>query len=145
VTDPTISAVVTRVLPAPPSEVFDEWLDPQALAEFISPYPSTAGPIEVDPQVGGHLRIVMLDPEAAVTITGEYLELERPHRLRFTWDSDFGSGFRSVVTVSLEPHGDGQTLMTIEHAQLPPEWRDDHERGWALIASQLERRLAAAE
>jgi len=135
------SAVVRRVIAAPPEAVYDEWLDPDALAEFICPYPSTAGAIEVDARLGGRLVIEMVDPGQVVRITGEFLELHRPHRLRFTWNATFGGGFNSVVTVTFEPHGDGQTLMTIDHAQIPTDWTADHERGWALIADQLDRKL----
>jgi uncharacterized protein YndB with AHSA1/START domain len=135
------TAVVRRVLPAPPDVVYDEWLDPEALADFVCPHPTTAGPIEVDARLGGRLLITMVDPGSVVEITGEYLELERPRRLRFTWNSGYGGGFRSIVTVTLEPYGDEQTHMTIEHTQLPARFTDDHQRGWTIDADQLERRL----
>jgi uncharacterized protein YndB with AHSA1/START domain len=138
------SAAVSRVLPASPEVVYAEWLDADALAEFICPYPAVAGTIECDPRVGGKLRIEMVDPGGVVHVTGEYLALDPPRLLRFTWNSDFGGGFDSIVSVTLEPHGHGQTLMTIEHTRLPREWRDDHESGWARIAGQLERRLQRA-
>ena len=48
----TTSAVVHRVLPAPPIVAFDEWLDPEALAEFICPYPTRAGIVECRPRRG---------------------------------------------------------------------------------------------
>jgi uncharacterized protein YndB with AHSA1/START domain len=138
------TAIVRRVLPAPPEVVYDEWLDADALADFICPHPTTAGRVECDPRVGGRLYIEMVDPDGVVRVTGEYLELDRPNRLRFTWNSSFGAGFASVVTVTLTAHGEGHTLMTIEHAQLPPEWRDDHTSGWAQIAVQLEHALQPA-
>jgi hypothetical protein len=47
-----------------------------------------------------------------------------------------------VVTVLLEPRGRQQTLMTIEHALLPPGLVGQHERGWAAIARQLADELA---
>jgi uncharacterized protein YndB with AHSA1/START domain len=136
------SAVVRRVLPARPEVVFDEWLDPDALAEFICPAPTRAGIVECDGRVGGQLRVDMVDVDRVVHVTGEYLEVDRPRRLRFTWITDFGGGFDSVVTVTFEPHGERDTLMTIDHAELPPGWRDDHEQGWGTIASQLAARLA---
>ena len=137
------SAIVRRVLSAPPDVVYDEWLDPEALAAFICPHPATPGPIACDPRVGGQLSIVMVGVSRVVRITGQYLELERPKRLRFTWNSDLGGGFDSVVTVTLEPHGEDQTLMTIDHAQLPPAWSPDHERGWSRIAEQLDWKIQA--
>jgi len=135
------SAVVQRLLPAPPEVAFDEWLDPEALAEFTCPYPTRAGVVECDPRVGGRLRIDMIDDDSVVHVTGEYLAIDRPHRLHFTWTTDLADGFDSIVMVAFEAHGDGQTLMTIEHAQLPSEWRSDHERGWAIIADQLADKL----
>jgi uncharacterized protein YndB with AHSA1/START domain len=141
-TTPTsASAFVTRVLPAEPAVAYDAWLDPESLAHFICPAPATPGPIECDPRIGGRLRIDMLGPQQVTHIVGEYLELERPHRLRFTWDSDYGGGFHSIVTVTLEPLGVGRTLMTIEHAPLPAHVVADHENGWARIAAQLEQAL----
>jgi uncharacterized protein YndB with AHSA1/START domain len=134
-------AIVRRLLPAGPEAVYDEWLDPEALAEFITPAPSRTGRLDIDPRVGGALRLEMIDGESVVEITGAFLELDRPNRLRFTWQSSLGGGFDSVVTVMFEPSGEDETAMTIEHALLPPDWRDDHEAGWTRIASQLEARL----
>ena len=50
---------------------------------------------------------------------------------------------QSEVTVILEDHGPGETLMTIEHEQLPPGQADPHQRGWAAIAVQLGEALRA--
>jgi len=134
-------AIVRRVLPAPPEAAYDEWLDPEALAEFITPAPSRTGRIDIEPRLGGALRLEMVDEEKVVEIRGEFLELDRPNRLRFTWHSTLGGGFDSVVTVTFEPSGERETTMTIEHARLPPDWRGDHEAGWTRIASQLEARM----
>jgi hypothetical protein len=49
----------------------------------------------------------------------------------------------SVVVVSFDPHGDRQTLMTIEHRLLPANLTEQHEEGWARIAKQLSTRLRA--
>ncbi|HLZ72823.1 MAG TPA: SRPBCC domain-containing protein [Dehalococcoidia bacterium] len=137
------SAVVTRLLPAPPEVVYDEWLDVDALAEFLCPYPAVADTVECDPRVGGRLRIDMVNGEDVTHVTGEYLELDRPNRLRFTWNSERTGDLGSVVTVTLEAHEEQQTLMTIEHARLGADQREDHERGWTRIAAQLERKLQA--
>ena len=44
----------------------------------------------------------------------------------------------SVVNVTFEPHGEGETLMEIEHSLLPAHERDNFHNGWALTAEQLE-------
>jgi uncharacterized protein YndB with AHSA1/START domain len=137
----TAVAVVHRELPAPPHVCYAEWLDPGALGEFMAPLPHRAANVRCDARVGGTFHIDMVSPEGTVHIGGTYLELEPPRRLRFTWDSDFGDGFESIVTVTFEPVGDERTRMTIRHEQLPRPLAGDHERGWASIAERLDARL----
>ena len=50
---------------------------------------------------------------------------------------------QSEVTVILEEHGTGETLMTIEHEQLPAGQVGPHQRGWDAIAGQLDQALGA--
>jgi uncharacterized protein YndB with AHSA1/START domain len=138
--DPS-AARVQRVMPARPDYVFDAWVDPEALAEFLGPYPVKVTVLECDANVDGRLELEMSDDDGIVRISGRYLELSRPARIRFTWSSDMGGGFDSVVTVTFQPHGDAETLMTIYHAPLPDALRGDHESGWTLIAWQLAHRL----
>jgi uncharacterized protein YndB with AHSA1/START domain len=130
---------VQRVLPAPPAAVWEEWLDAEGMAEWMCPRPARPTKIELDPRPGGQLRIDIDDEGAELSITGRYLELDEPRRLSFTWScSTWQPPANSVVTVTLTPHGDKQTLMTIHHAKLPPDVLDSHQNGWALIGEQLE-------
>jgi uncharacterized protein YndB with AHSA1/START domain len=133
------TAQVRRLLPAPPEVVYDEWLDPVALADWMCPRPARCRGIESDPRVGGRLRIDIEEEGAEFYVTGEYLVLDRPGRLSFTWSCSTWphSGHSSVVTVLLEPREAGQTLMTIWHTLLPPGLADQHARGWEAIAAQL--------
>ena len=135
---------VQRVMPATPEEVFDEWVDPDALIEWMCPRPSRCVAITVEPYVGGRVRFDVEDPDGLVLITGQFLDVDRPNLLRFTWSH---SGWAdptvtSVVEVAFEPHGDDETLMSIEHSLLPAQAYDDHEHGWTLTAEQLVAVLA---
>jgi uncharacterized protein YndB with AHSA1/START domain len=138
-------AVVRRVLPAPPDAVFDEWLDPAGMTEWMCPRPARAVKIMLEPSVGGALRIDIEDGGSSLYVTGHFIELQRPRRLRFTWScSDWADpSVQSEVTVILEDHGADQTLMTIEHEQLPPDQAGPHRRGWEAIAVQLAGVLAS--
>ena len=78
------TAVVQRVIGAPPEVVYDEWLDEAALLEFMAPEDSPAREVECDPRVGGRLRIVLVGEDSVVQTSGEYLELDRPNRLSFS-------------------------------------------------------------
>jgi len=133
------AAMVRRVLPAPPAAVWEEWLDAEGMAEWMCPRPARPTKIELDPRPGGRLRIDVDDEGFELSITGHYLELDEPRRLSFTWScSNWQPPANSVVTVTLTPHGDEQTLMTIHHAKLPPDVLGSHQNGWALIGEQLE-------
>ncbi len=141
---PGTTALIRRLLPAPPEVVYDEWLDPGALADWMCPRPARCRGIESDPRVGGRLRIDIEEEGAEFYVTGEYLVLDRPGQLSFTWACSTwpDPSVSSVVTVLLEPREGSQTLMTIRHTLLPPGLAAQHERGWAAIAGQLAAELA---
>jgi uncharacterized protein YndB with AHSA1/START domain len=113
--------------------------------DWMCPRPARCRDVELEPRVGGRLRIDISDGGAEFWVSGEYLVLDRPHRLSFTWSCSTwpDPGLTSVVQVFLEPWENGQTLMTIEHTLLPPGLAGQHLRGWAAIADQLADELAA--
>jgi uncharacterized protein YndB with AHSA1/START domain len=138
-----LTAVVRRVMPARPERVYDEWLDPDALVEWMCPRPAFATAISLDAKVGGAVRIDIDDLGTLMTVSGRYLELRRPERIRFTWHCTTWPPeyAESVVTVTFEPHGGEETLMTISHERLAAPLVDQHHRGWLAIAAQLESAL----
>ena len=137
-------ALVRRVMPAPPEDVYDEWLDPEALRDWMCPRPAYATTVECEPWEGGVLRLDIDDAGRPMTVTGRFLELRRPHRLRFTWYCSTWAPDdpESIVTVTLDAHGLDQTLMTIEHSRLHPDLQAQHEKGWYAIAEQFAAALA---
>jgi uncharacterized protein YndB with AHSA1/START domain len=133
------SVIVRRVMPAPPPVVYDEWLDPGALADWMCPRPAVPTNIECDAHVGGVYRIDIEDTGVRMAVTGRYLLLDRPHLISFTWYcSIWGPDVpESIVTVTFESHGTDETLMTIEHTQLQPDVLEGHRHGWSLTTDQL--------
>ncbi|MFN6551077.1 SRPBCC family protein [Mycolicibacterium septicum] len=137
---------VRRLMPAAPDVVFDEWLDPESLREWMCPRPVYCVEVAVEPRVGGIVRFDIDDAGASVLITGQFLTIDRPRVLRFTWsNSDWiDPTVVSIVNVEFEPVGDGQTMMSIEHSLLPPEEFDSFHSGWTLTFEQLAIRLEGA-
>ena len=115
------TARVERVLPAAPDAVYAAWVRGRRRSRSSSPRRRARPEVEIDPRVGGRLRIVMTFPDRVTEIEGEFLVLDRPHRISFSW-RPLRAGFDSVVTVAFEPHGEAQTRMTITHTRLPAEW-----------------------
>ena len=132
-------ARVQRVMPAAPEVVFDQWLDPESLQEWMCPRPVRVVAITIEPRVGGSVRFDVDDSGTSVLITGRFLAIDRPHLLRFTWsNSNWPDPTAvSVVNVGFEPLGDDQTLMSIEHYILPPGEFGNFHNGWALTFDQL--------
>jgi uncharacterized protein YndB with AHSA1/START domain len=130
---------VQRVMPATPDIVFDQWLDPESLEEWMCPRPARCVAITVDPRVGGVVRFDVDDLGTSVLITGQFLAIERPHLLRFTWSNSNWEDPTSVsvVTVSFEPFNTEQTLMSIEHSLMPPKEFDSFHNGWTKTSDQL--------
>ena len=133
----TGALVVERVLPAAPEEVFDAWTTPSRMAAWMSPF--GAAEAEVDLRVGGSFRVVMV--EARLEHGGEYLEIDRPTRLVFTWVSAFTRADPSIVTVELHPHDDG-TRVVLTHERLPEDVVDGHRDGWGTMIERLAGILA---
>jgi uncharacterized protein YndB with AHSA1/START domain len=136
----TESIEVQRVLPAPIDEVFRWWTEPELLARWMSPIVQVEA--EVDLRVGGQLRIVMRDGPIEIAHDGKYVEIDRPTRVVFTWQSRFTEG-ASLVTVNLEAEGDSSTRVLIIHSQLPSSAAESHGGGWAAMLTRLELELGA--
>lgn len=130
---------VQRVMPAVPDVVFDEWLNRESLQEWMCPRPVRVLDVTVEPRVGGIVRFDIDDRGTRVLITGQFLAIDRPRMLRFTWtNSNWPDPTQeSVVRVAFEPVGDDETLMSIEHSLLPPEEFKNFESGWTLTVEQL--------
>ena len=58
---------LTRIIPAARKDVFEAWLDPQALARFMKPMESMPDcKTEVDPREGGNFLIIMMAGEQEI-------------------------------------------------------------------------------
>lgn len=68
---------------------------------------------------------------------GEYLEIDRPRRLVFTFAiPQFGPGVSRIV-VEIAPEGTG-CVLTLSHEQLPPEYHAGTVTGWRQMFDTLE-------
>jgi len=139
-TTATIQAVrVQRTLNATPERVFDAWLDPEALGRFMRPGSEKRSADAVtDPRVGGRFIITMLGEGNVYPHTGEYLEIDRPHKLVFTWYSKATAMGKSTVTVELKPAAGGKTDLTLTHVGLPENEMANHNGGWTAIMDLLD-------
>jgi uncharacterized protein YndB with AHSA1/START domain len=132
--------VVRRIIPVPRERVFQAWLDPESLAQWMRPGGATDATAEVDPKVGGRFRIVMIEGAKRYEHTGEYLVIDPPKRLEFTWISQATDHRPTVVTVELLERDRG-TELVLTHRRLPPKEVESHRHGWIDILRELLEKL----
>lgn len=125
---------IERLLPASIEDVFAALTDPGSMAHWLSP--TGRAEVEADVRVGGQLRVVMIGDDTRIEHTGEYLEVDAPRQLSFTWRSPHTGEYPSIVTVTLSPNGDTTRLLLI-HDRLPPETAAAHKDGWGAILERL--------
>jgi uncharacterized protein YndB with AHSA1/START domain len=98
--------------------------------------PRPTEPVRCDPRPGGAFRVEHGDRNPVV---GEYVEVEPPRRVVFTWgyaDDAVTAPGSTRVEVTLEPDGEG-TRLTLLHHDLPEGARAVHAGGWAHFLGRL--------
>jgi uncharacterized protein YndB with AHSA1/START domain len=120
---------------ARPETVFAFLIDPEKLVQWIG----LAATLEARP--GGIFRV---DMNGRTVVRGNYLAVEPPRRVVFTWGHEdgvliaVGSTTVEIVLISEE----GGTRLRLRHSNLPSVEMPPHTSGWA---HYLERLRARAE
>lgn len=143
------SLILKRVFSAEINRVFDAWTTPEFLAEWFGPEGFSVSKSELNLSIGGKYLIEIISPDNnTIKHFGEYLEINRPNSLIFTWVLDNqqcqGSQQQQANTlVSLEFKSlDNKTELTLTHEKLPSkEAFDGHQFGWVSSFNSLQRFL----
>jgi uncharacterized protein YndB with AHSA1/START domain len=130
------SLTIKKQIPASCEEVFDAWVDPMSLMEFMRPGSVQRVDSEVDARIGGKFRIDMIGTASVTSHTGEYLAIDRPRLLKFTWISKNTDNRPSVVTIELTPRGAAACELVLTHTGLPQEQVKNHTDGWTWIVNK---------
>ena len=146
---PPATARVTQDFDVPAERVFDAWLDTALLGRWMFgiAFDDEVLAIKIDPRVGGAFSFLIRRQGQEIDHIGQYLAIERPRRLVFTWAIAPASPepeFASRVTIEIVPRGAGCTL-TLTH-DIPAEWADYAERvtqGWTKILAAQDKALTA--
>src|SRR5437764_9930427 len=131
---------VEREIPGPIETVFDAWVDAAMMVRWMTPAPDITVEASTDPVVGGRFRIVMKGRGQETVHVGEYLVIERPMRLVFTWQSEPAGD--TLVTVEFTRVSDHRTRVTLTHERFATcEQRDLHRGGWTALLEILARAM----
>jgi uncharacterized protein YndB with AHSA1/START domain len=120
---------------APPERVFAYFTDPRAMVEWMGER------ARLEPRPGGVFSVRV----RGVDVRGEYLEVDPPRRLLFSWGHEGSAELppgASTVEVRLTPSGGG-TAVVIEHRDLAPARVPGHARGWRMFLGRLAEAAAS--
>lgn len=130
---------VSLHIAAQPETVFQYFTDPARYTQWMGTQAT------LEPVPGGIYRVSMRD---GVEASGEFVEVDPPHRLVFTWgwnhDHAVAPGStRVVVTLVAE---DGGTRVVLRHYDLPDdEQRGHHLKGWEMYLERLDVLMSGGE
>jgi len=131
------AVVVRRTIAASAEELFDAWLDPEALAIWMRPGEIRSTVATVDARVGGRYEIIMSSATEKYPTAGMYRVIDRPRQLVFTWHPSGEEKKESLVTVDFIARGE-RTEVVITHERLPESSRAPHANGWTSGLARLD-------
>jgi uncharacterized protein YndB with AHSA1/START domain len=133
------AVIYDLVLPAPAEQVFEMFVDPDQMIRWLG----ISADLEARP--GGRFRFEIVPGQFC---EGEYVIVERPRRLVFTWGwTDPGMSLppgssRVEVTLTRCDEGPGHTRLRLVHSGLGGDPGLLHEDGWSRFFARLEAVLA---
>ena len=141
---------ITRTFDAPRALVFQAWTDAKELAQWWGPKGFTNPVCEIDPRVGGALRIHMRSPDGGIyPMKGEIREIIAPERFVFTNIAVDAAGnpiIDGLTTVTFADEG-GKTKLTLHTrgsalVDYAAAYLQGMEMGWTQSIDKLEAMLA---
>ena len=114
---------------AAPERVFAYFTDADAMTEWMGDR------ARLEPVAGGAFAVDV----RGVAVRGEYVVVEPPHRLVFSWGHEGSAELppgASEVEVRLTPSRGGTNVL-VEHRGLPDARAAGHERGWGVFLPRL--------
>lgn len=126
---------IVRRFQVAPEAVFDAFTKPESMRVWWT----NDTTFDIDLRVGGSWTITRKEGDVTYTMTGEYLEIEQPHRLRYTIGMPQFSPNSDTIAIDITPDGKGGCEMTFvqsgndiatELKELPPGGVSESEKGW---------------
>jgi uncharacterized protein YndB with AHSA1/START domain len=140
-----LTLAIERVLPASPSVVFQAFTDANELAKWWGPKGFTTPSLEFDPRVGERYRIEMQPPEGDhFYLTGEFLEVDPPARLAYTfvWEDPAPDDVETLVGLSFRDLGDSTEVALTQGPFKAEDRHALHRDGWTDGFDKLERLIS---
>lgn len=130
-----------------PERVFDAFLDPDRVGAWLFKTPDgVMEKTDYDPRAGGDFAIFERRGDTLAHHWGQFIEIDRPHRIVFDFWVDDAPTEKTRITVVFRPAGDGCDVV-LTH-DLEPAWAAYADRtvaGWTMILDNLSIAVGASE
>lgn len=126
---------MVRNMSATPEFVFDSFTKPDMMRAWWNETTT----FSIDLRVDGEWVIERTEGQKAYTARGEYLQIDRPHKLQYTYSMPQFSPNTDIITLIIAEKPDGGCVATFteigvdieaEVKELAPGVKSDSEKGW---------------
>ncbi|MFZ0973097.1 MAG: SRPBCC domain-containing protein [Solirubrobacteraceae bacterium] len=135
---------IERTFSASAEAVFDAWTSPEVMRRWLHCRPDWDTPeAEVDLRVGGKVRVVMRKPDRTkAEARGEYVLIDRPHRLVMTWTFGDDPTNEQLIELSFTEAAGETTVVLVNSRISTDQRREGQDWGWQGCLEELDRLLA---
>ncbi|MFZ6799477.1 SRPBCC family protein [Undibacterium sp. Di24W] len=131
----TVIVSVSREFTASAEAIFDAWLNPQKARKFLFATPTgVMKTVEIDPRVGGKFCIIEVRNGVDAEHVGQYLEIDRPQHLRFSFGGNPFPATNVMLNISESESG---CVLYLVHEGVWAEYEASVIQGWTDILENL--------
>ena len=137
--------VIEREFQASPERIYEAWTNPEILQKWWGPEGVTIPTLALDVREGGKwITTFHSDQMGERIVSGQYVTLDPPNRLVFTWGwTDNGvRGHETEVEIVLVKSADKTLMILTQKIFTEVEHRNNHNFGWGSSFNKLDQLLA---
>lgn len=137
---------IVRYFSAHPEKVFAAFIKPEDMIVWWTPDTRFV----IDLRVGGRYTITRTEGEDTFRMTGEYLEIDHPRKIKYTCSMPDFSKVVDTITIEIKPDGNKGSQLTFvqsgegideELQNLPEGSVSESEKGWRYGFDLIEQNL----
>lgn len=135
---------IERQFDVVPEKIFEGFTNPEEMRVWWTE--DTV--FNIDLQVGGSYSIIREEDGITYTMTGEYIEIERPNKIKYTCGMPDFSSIMDTISIEIHSNGKGGSKMIFtqegeginaELKELPEGEISESEKGWQLGFDLMEQ------
>ncbi|PFI44648.1 ATPase [Bacillus cereus] len=154
-----LTLTMVRDFDVAPEEIFEAWINPDMMKKWFFTLEGTNKITKNTPEVGGSWEIVDHRNGKDYRAIGEYIEMNRPKKLAFTFKMPQFGELEDTITVEIMEKQQGSEMIFSQNIIVPHEenwtksdvekalkdYHDGSEHGWNLMFMGLKELVETGE